>query len=176
MLTVRDIMTKPVVMIRSSATVKSAIELMQAKGVRSLIIDKCHAQGSFGILTEKDIVYRVIAQGDDPAHVRVCSIMRQPCIQVPIGVTVQAAAQLLATAGVHRAPVIEHHEVLGIISVTDILAKGKQVSLSQNELVQCTQAALQHAHRVNNEETPTETQDAAWQVFEDRHLRFAATV
>ncbi|MEM9906085.1 MAG: CBS domain-containing protein [Cyanobacteria bacterium P01_D01_bin.44] len=176
MLTVKDIMTRPVVMIRSSATVESAIELMHAKGVRSLIIDKCHAEGSFGILTEKDIVYRVIAQGDDPAHVRVCSIMRQPCIQVPVGVTVQAAAQLLAADKIHRAPVIEHHEILGIISVTDILAKGRHVSLGQDELARPNQAALPQDPMGNDEAPPIETRDTARQIFEDRHLRFAATV
>ncbi|MEM8806128.1 MAG: CBS domain-containing protein [Cyanobacteria bacterium P01_G01_bin.38] len=176
MLTVKDIMTRPVVMIRSSATVESAIDLMQAKGVRSLIIDKCHAEGTFGILTEKDIVYRVIAQGDDPAHVRVCSIMRQPCIQVPVGVTVQMAAQLLAAERIHRAPVIEHHEILGIISVTDILAKGRRAPLAQDEVAQRPQSALPQGHTGNDEQTPIEMQDTARQIFEDRHLRFAATV
>ncbi|MEO0455260.1 MAG: CBS domain-containing protein [Cyanobacteria bacterium P01_A01_bin.114] len=166
MLMVRDIMTSPVVMIRSSATVAHAIELMQARGVRSLIIDKCHADGPFGILTEKDIVYNVTAQGGDPAHVRVCSIMRQPCIQISIEATVQEAAQTLAAAAVHRAPVIEHNEILGIVSVTDILGKGQSGSQTQDE-----PTALQAASQ-----TAPSDADATCQVFEDRHLRFAAPV
>lgn len=134
MLTIRDIMTRSVVMIRSSATVENAIWLMQAKGVRSLIVDKCHAEGSYGIVTEKDIVYNVIARGEDPTHVRVLSIMRQPCIQIPISATVQEAAQILADAGIHRAPVIENHDLLGIVSVTDILTKGSSVNPPQDDL------------------------------------------
>ncbi|MEO1401774.1 MAG: CBS domain-containing protein [Cyanobacteria bacterium J06635_1] len=175
MLNIRDIMTTPVVVIRNSATVESAIELMRTQGVRSLIIDKCHAEGSYGILTEKDIVYKVIACGSDPANVRVCSIMRQPCIQIPASATVQEAAQFLADAGIHRAPVVEHNELLGIISVTDILFKGNPSLQLEDELAQRTQEALQHTRIINDEKAQVEQAcDTAWQIFEERHINFAA--
>ncbi|MEM9906519.1 MAG: CBS domain-containing protein [Cyanobacteria bacterium P01_D01_bin.44] len=170
-------MTMPVVVIRNSATVESAIELMRTQGVRSLVIEKCHAEGSYGIVTEKDIVYKVIACGSNPANVRVCSIMRQPCIQVPTNATVQAAAQFLADAGIHRAPVVEHNELLGIISVTDILFKGNPSLQTGDELAQRTQAELQHARIINDEKAQIEQEcNTAWQIFEERHIDFAANV
>ncbi|PSN15069.1 signal transduction protein, partial [filamentous cyanobacterium CCP5] len=123
MLTVKDIMTKPVVVIRSSATVENAMLLMRAKRVRSLIVEEEYDSGPYGIVTEKDVVFKVIAPGDNPAFVRVSDIMRQPCIRVPLASTVQETAQILADSGIHRAPVIENGELLGIVSVTDILRK-----------------------------------------------------
>ncbi|MEO0826306.1 MAG: CBS domain-containing protein [Cyanobacteria bacterium J06642_9] len=41
---------------------------------------------------------------------------------------------MLADAGIHRAPVIENHDLLGIVSVTDILTKGSSVNPPQDDL------------------------------------------
>lgn len=177
MLTVRDIMTRPVVVIRSSVTVENAIWLMRANRVRSLVVEKSHGEGPYGILTEKDIVYKVIAPGDNPSFVRVSSIMRQPCIQIPANATVQEAAQFLADTGIHRAPVVEDNELLGIVSVTDILIKGCVLTSSQDELSQRIQEALQHARIIDDEEARIEQEcDIAWQVLEDMRLDSPANV
>ncbi|MBE9069883.1 CBS domain-containing protein, partial [Leptolyngbya cf. ectocarpi LEGE 11479] len=80
MLFVKDIMTKPVIVIRSSATVENAIWLMRTKRVRSLIVEEFYEQGPYGILTERDIIYNVIAKGRSPHFIRVDQIMRRPCI------------------------------------------------------------------------------------------------
>jgi len=60
MLTAADVMTKDVAMIRSSATVKEAVDLMRARDWRALIVDRRHEQDAYGIITESDIVYKVI--------------------------------------------------------------------------------------------------------------------
>lgn len=52
MLTVKDIMTRPVVVIRSAATVADAIWTMRARRVRSLIVEKLTPDISYGILTK----------------------------------------------------------------------------------------------------------------------------
>ena len=125
MLTVREIMARPVVVIRSSATVADAIWMMRSQYVRSLIIEQSDPDTtSYGILTEKDIVYNVIALNRDPSATPISDIMRYPCVYISPSATVQEAAQWLSMAGVHRAPVIEQGKLLGIVSVTDILDKG----------------------------------------------------
>jgi len=144
MLTVKDIMTQPAAVIRSSATIENAILLMQAKQVQALIVDKCCISGRYGILSEKDIVHKVIARGDVPSRVYVGSIMQQQCTQVPAGVTIQEAAKILAEAGLHRAPVTEHERLLGMVSVTDILVKGHVGIQPQEALAQRIQEALQY--------------------------------
>ncbi|MEO1387065.1 MAG: CBS domain-containing protein [Cyanobacteria bacterium J06634_6] len=175
MLTVSDIMTMPVVVIRSCATVANAIWLMRAKRVRSLIVEQLNPEVSYGILTEKDIVYNVIAPGNNPGYIAVGEIMRLPCISLPPTATVKEAAQLLSDAGIHRAPVIENNELLGMVSVTDILNKGSLPAPPHDELSRRIRDALQHARVVDDDETRIEQEcDIAWQVLED--MKQTATV
>ncbi len=176
MLFVKDIMTKPVIVIRSSATVENAIWLMRTKRVRSLIVEEADGEGPYGIITERDIVYKVIAKGSSPHFVRVGSIMRRPCIRMPMDATLQEAAEIFSATGVHRAPVIENDELLGIVSLTDILMKGHPGALSRDELSQKVRAALQHARVVDDEDAQIQQEcEIAWQVLEEMQQREAVT-
>ena len=117
-----DIMTEGVVSIRGSATVAEAVELMKEKGLRALIVERRHDQDAYGIVTETDVVYKVAAFGLDPKQMRVFEIMTKPCIVVNPDLGVEYVARLFANTGIRRAPVIKG-DLLGVISVTDILAK-----------------------------------------------------
>lgn len=168
MLLVKDIMTKPVIVIRSSATVENAIWLMRTKRVRALIVEESYEEGPYGMLTERDIIYKVIAKNWAPHFVRVHEIMRRPCITMPMEATLQEAAKIFSEAGIHRAPVIKKGELLGIVSLTDILIKGQSDALSRDELSQRVHAALQHARIIDDEEAQIQQDcDIAWQVIEE---------
>ncbi|MEO0430592.1 MAG: CBS domain-containing protein [Cyanobacteria bacterium J06656_5] len=168
MLFVKDIMTKPVIVIRSSATVENAIWLIRTKRVRSLIVETAEEQGPYGILTERDIVYKVIAKGRSPHFVRVGSIMRCPCIRMPMNASLQEAAQIFSATGVHRAPVIEDDRLVGIVSLTDLLMKGHPGAGSRDELSQKVQTALQHARIIDDEDAQIQQEcDIAWQALEE---------
>lgn len=121
---VKDIMTTNVVTIAASALVSEAIGLMRSNKIHSLIIKPRASEKGYGILTEADIAYKVIAIGEDPKALKVSDIMTKPCIVVPPDMTVENAAKLFANNRLHRAPVIKD-DLLGILSVTDILRKGK---------------------------------------------------
>lgn len=168
MLFVKDIMTQPVIVIRSSATVENAIWLMRTKRVRSLIVEEFDKQGPYGILTERDIVYNVIAKGNSPHFVRVHEIARRPCICMPIEATLQEAAEIFSETGIHRAPVLEKGKLLGIVSLTDILMKGCPGAASRDELSQRVNVALQHARIIDDEDAQVEQEcDIAWQILEE---------
>jgi CBS domain-containing protein len=124
MLTVADIMTPNVTTIASGATVADAIDLMQQREIRALLVEHRDQDMPFGMVTERDIVYTVVARGHDPAKVLVQDIMRQPCISLAPDLTVQEASQVLSDTGVQRAPVVQAGQLLGVISVTDILMRG----------------------------------------------------
>ncbi len=121
MLKASDIMTKDVATIHSSATVAEAIKLLRARDWKALVVDRRHEQDAYGMITEKDIVYKVIAYGKDPCSVRVYEVMTKPCIVVNPDLGLEYIARLFANHNLQRAPVIQG-ELLGIISLVDILA------------------------------------------------------
>lgn len=118
----KDIMTTEVVTIAPSATVAEAVALMKEKGLRALIVERLNEEDAYGIVTETDVVYKVVAQGLSPQSVLVREIMTKPCIVVNPDLSVENVARLFALTGIRRAPVIRER-LLGIVSVTDILRK-----------------------------------------------------
>ncbi|MEY3298600.1 MAG: hypothetical protein RLZZ597_1860 [Cyanobacteriota bacterium] len=117
-------MTTDVLSIASSATVAAAIDLMQQHQMRSLLVEHRHGGMPYGMVTERDIVYTVVARGHDPERVLVQDIMHQPCIALTPELTIQEASKVLSETGLHRAPVVKNGRLLGVISVTDILMRG----------------------------------------------------
>ncbi|BAZ40406.1 hypothetical protein NIES4101_63670 [Calothrix sp. NIES-4101] len=122
----KHIMTQEVATIRGAATVEEAVKLMRLKGLRALIVEPRHNGDAYGIVTETDITYKVAAYGKDPKRMHVFDIMTKPCVVVNPDLDLEYVARLFANTGIRRAPVIEK-ELLGIISVTDILNKGNFV-------------------------------------------------
>ncbi|HEY9625476.1 MAG TPA: CBS domain-containing protein [Crinalium sp.] len=151
MLRAADIMTQTVVTIRGSATVAEAVELMKETGLQALIVDRRHAQDAYGIVADTDVVYKVAAHGKDPQQVRVFEIMTKPCIVVNPDLGVEYVARLFAQHGIERAPVIQG-ELLGIISITDILVRGDFVERPKEIVLnQSIQEAVEYARAICSE-------------------------
>ena len=123
MLKARDIMTNRVITIQSLATVAEALELMRKNKVHELVVDRSGSDDAYGIITDEDIVYNVIAEGEDPLAVQVYEVMMKPCVVINPDLGVEYVAKLFANVGIRCAPVIQE-KLLGIISVSDILHKG----------------------------------------------------
>jgi CBS domain-containing protein len=174
MLKASDIMTKDVISIRGSATVAEAVQLMKENGLRALIVDRRHDQDAYGMITEVDVVYQVTAYGKDPKRVRVCDVMTKPCIVVNPDLGVEYVARLFAQYQVRRAPVIKG-DLLGIISVTDILTKGDFVEQPQEVvLADRIQQAIARARAVCAEKGSTSPECAvAWDEVEELHAEAA---
>jgi len=122
--TARDIMTADVVTIDGTASVADAVALMKEKGVRALIVDRREPADAYGIVTQRDICYNVLAQDGDPAAVQVHEIQSKPLVVVNPDLDVKYIARLMANIGLSRAPVIFEGKVQGIVSVSDIVLKG----------------------------------------------------
>jgi CBS domain-containing protein len=137
MMTAAEIMTKQVVTIRGSATIAEAVELMKEKNLRALIVEPRSASDPYGMITETDVIYKVVAYGHDPKQMRVYEIMTKPCVVVNPELGVEYVARLFAQSRIRRAPVIKG-ELLGIISVSDILRKSDFVEKPKsNFLLYC---------------------------------------
>jgi CBS domain-containing protein len=117
----KDIMSTSVVTIDGSASVSKAIAAMKAHKVRSLIVERRSEDDAYGMVTQRDIVYKVIAVGADPATVKIADIMAKPLVVVNMNLDVKYVARLLANTGLSRAPVVGDHKLQGVVSLTDIV-------------------------------------------------------
>ncbi len=174
MLKAADIMTKDVATIRSSATIAEAVRLLRARDWKALIVNRRHEQDAYGIITESDIVYKVIAYGKDPSKVRVYEVMSKPCIVINPELGLEYVARLFADHRLHRAPVIQG-ELLGIISLADILANSNFLEQSQNILLeQELQDEIKQARGICDQTgIHSEECAAAWDAIEELQAEIA---
>lgn len=118
----KDLMTKNVETIDGMATVGEAINLLKEKNVRDLIVKPRDKNDAYGIITETDIVYKVLAFDKNPRDTKVHEIMTKPLIVINPDLDIKYVARLFRNTHTRRAPVIKG-ELLGIVSVTDIIQK-----------------------------------------------------
>jgi signal-transduction protein with cAMP-binding, CBS, and nucleotidyltransferase domain len=126
----REVMNRRLTTIDIDATVARAAKAMCHDGVGSVII--LDHNKPIGIVTEEDLACKVVARDLKPSTVHVNDIMSTPLITVSADKTVGDAAKMMVKHKVRRLPIIdEHHTVIGIVTVRDLLA----VSNEQNDLL-----------------------------------------
>lgn len=122
---VSALMRRDVATIKGSQTVADAIALMKEYEVTSLIVEPRNSEDTFGIITEKDILEKVIDPGEeihkDPWNTQIHSVMSKPCVSVSPTLAVKYAIRLMSRIGIRRVPVVKDDKLVGVISHTDIL-------------------------------------------------------
>jgi CBS domain-containing protein len=168
MMKAAEIMTTEVVTIKGSATVAEAVTTMRDRNIRTLIVARRHDQDAYGIVTQTDVVSKVVAYGKDPKTVRVYEIMTKPCVPINPDLGVEYAARLMTSLGIHVAPVIKD-KLLGIISFTDIINKSDFLEKPKvNVLREEIQAAIANARKLAQEKGASSSEAAvAWDIVEE---------
>ena len=100
---VSDVMSRDVEFIDGGASVQAAAELMGEIEVGALPVGD--ARRIEGIVTDRDILYRVVARGLDPVNTAIRDVMSRPVISCGPGDTLQAAMDLMAANHIRRIPV-----------------------------------------------------------------------
>ena len=112
--------SKTVVTISSDASVLEAAKLMHSKHIGCLVVTD--NSRPTGILTDRDIVLKLVAGEKKPEETTVKNIMTTNPTMVNVNYDVLDAVRLMRDRGVRRLPVIdEHRHLLGIITLDDVL-------------------------------------------------------
>jgi len=114
---VKDIMSKRVLTIDSSLTVQDASKMMKDANVGSIIVMEKNVV--VGILTEKDIVRRIVSEGKT-ISTPVKEVMSSPLIVISPNDTVKALANLMRLRGVHKIVVTQEQLLVGIVTISDL--------------------------------------------------------
>lgn len=109
---------RTVVTIPASATVHEAAREMRRAGVGSLVALEGGAPA--GILTERDLAFRVLAEGRDPQATRVADVMSRPLATIEPSASIEDAARKMKDLKIKRLVVVLDGQVRGILTTTDI--------------------------------------------------------
>jgi len=116
----KDIMTRKVEMVGEEVTVAEAVMRMREKDVSSLIVDRVDENDSYGIITRRDVVNKVVAKGLDPYRTKVADVMTKPLLTISPNLSIKHVARLMVHTQVRRMPVFDGHQIIGIVSNSDI--------------------------------------------------------
>jgi CBS domain-containing protein len=115
-------MVREVLTIDAAQSVKNAARFMSKFGVSSLIVST--EDDIVGILTERDILVRVVSSGQDPATVTIREIMSEPIIVVKPETPLEEAVKIMFRERIKKLPVMcreeERMKLVGILSITDV--------------------------------------------------------
>src|SRR3972149_2354603 len=118
-LQVRQLMTRDIVKVPTPTTVKEAAALMKKNGVGSLLVND--GKDLVGIVTETDIVHKIVGLDLSPQMTQVESIMSYPLLSIEAEHRGEEAAELMIRNGVRHLAVTEKGQVVGMISMRDLL-------------------------------------------------------
>ncbi|MEU9169599.1 CBS domain-containing protein [Streptomyces sp. NPDC048420] len=115
---VRDVMTPGVVAVRPDASLVEAARLMRAQDIGDVL--GADGRRVVGVLTDRDITVRAVAEGVDPLTVSARSVCTPDPLTVAPGAPATQAAALMRAHAVRRLPVIEDGMPVGMVSLGDL--------------------------------------------------------
>jgi CBS domain-containing protein len=117
-LKVEDVMVKEVITIDENSSVKEAAEVMNKFEIGCLIAVK--KGKAMGIITERDLLKRVVADVKDAARAKVKDIMTSPLVVVEPNMELEDAVKLMFQMKIKKLPVVDGKRLVGLVSLTDI--------------------------------------------------------
>ena len=121
---VRDVMKFEVDVVDGMLTVTEALKSMKYPDTRTLIVDKRHDDDEYGVVMFRDMAKKVLGRDHSPNRVNIYEIMSKPVISVHPEMDIRYCTRLFDRFGLSRAPVLEDHKILGLVSYTDIVLNG----------------------------------------------------
>ncbi|RMD68604.1 MAG: CBS domain-containing protein [Gammaproteobacteria bacterium] len=108
----------------SMDTIEVALKKMRHFENECMIVDKRHEDDEYGLLLLTDIARQVIGRDRAPERVNVYEVMVKPVVWVDPKMDIRYCAKLFEHMNLIRAPVIENDEVVGIVSLIDLVIRG----------------------------------------------------
>ncbi|MEA2089366.1 MAG: CBS domain-containing protein [Thermoproteota archaeon] len=116
---IEDVMVEKVITVQADATAREAVELMNKQDIGSLIVEE--NEKPVGIVTERDLLKRVLASSRAPEKIRVQEIMSTPLVVTQSHMEIEEAAKLMVNMKVKKLPVVENERLVGLVTLTDLI-------------------------------------------------------
>jgi CBS domain-containing protein len=153
---VKDVMSSPVVTLNENEASNKAAVVMDKNDLGCVIVTN-KAGNSIGIITERDLVIRVLAKNLKPDTVKAKEIMTTPLVTIEPDAAITEAARRMNRLDIRRLGVIYKGNLVGIISSKDILGV-------MPELIEI----IQEKSRIEDADRTEETEEAPVSGYCDR--------
>jgi CBS domain-containing protein len=133
-LPVREIMTRDVITVDLQTSCVDAARKMLEHGIGGIIVTD--REQPVGIITERDLVRKVISRDRRPSSIAVKDVMTTPLITIPSTDSVNNAMRKMFKLRIRRLPVVDENRLVGIVTDTDLLVVSYQMGGIFTELIQ----------------------------------------
>lgn len=149
MLTVGEIATTHPITVLTTTRVAQAARLMAELGVGDVIVTDPVTGAVVGMLTDRDIVVRVVAQNRDAPTTDVSEVYTPDATTIGATEDIVMAQELMCRDSIRRIPVVDHNSrPLGIVSIEDLAASERVTDNDLREIMKSTAAAYR-ANRIS---------------------------
>jgi CBS domain-containing protein len=113
-----DVMNREVITLDENVSAKKAAEIIAKEGVSAVIVT---ADGkAIGILTERDILKRIVVEDKNSVETKLREIMSSPLVTIGPSVDLEEAARIMFEKKIKNLPVINDNRLIGLINLQDI--------------------------------------------------------
>jgi len=127
---VKDVMVKEVITVNPDTKIRDAVELMNKNEIGCLVVTR---KGKpVGIMTERDVLKKIVCQSRNPEQTRVSEIMSKPLIVGRVDMDWREAAKLMLDHDIKKLPILEREKLVGLVTLTDIARVRMLQSLELN--------------------------------------------
>ena len=122
---IRDVMTPNPACVSAKDSIREVARIMAREDTG--VVPVVDGKKVIGMITDRDIVVRLVAEGKDPANAKVNEAMTKNVRSVKEDSTINDALQMMSTAQIRRVPVVNNNnEIVGIVSMKDIATESRE--------------------------------------------------
>ena len=137
-----EVMTKDPVCCLPNDSVAKAAELMQSENIGSIpVIENRQSQKLVGIVTDRDLALKIVAEGRDPKTTKVEAVMTHNVVTCRADDDLQKALDAMANHQLRRIPVVNNdNKIVGIIAQADVATRVDQPEKTADMVKEISQA------------------------------------
>ena len=139
-----DVMTKNPVYCLPGDRVAKVAQLMKSTDIGSVpIVEDEQSKRLVGIVTDRDLVLKIIAKGQDSKSTKVESVMTRQVVTCLAGDNLQKALDAMAEHQLRRIPIVDNnHKIIGIIAQADVATRVNQPEKTAEMVKEISQASV----------------------------------
>jgi len=132
---VKEFMTTNIESIDHKSSVYDAVEKMVNRRIRCLLVQFPGKEREYGVITARDVVFKVMAKGIDPKKISVSKVASQPIVFIDQNMDFKEVAKIMDESNIARAFVCDQDRIIGLVALMDVMsasiiarARGEYVS------------------------------------------------